>query len=151
MVKNREFGVRARQIGATIQRIREARGLDRAPVAAACGGMGADALRHIETGRSGSEGFIKLARLAEVLHSTPNELLGYESAERMQEDEAIRGLLEGVALAFGLPLERAAPLADTVLTVRDSPDIRNMGIPLRDSARIAGKVLAGRFLRQESG
>ena len=145
MANTREFRETAKRIGRAIERIRKQRGKSQAEVGAAYYGSGVDAIRKIEAGTSGSDGFVKLLKLAEILQSTPNDLLEV----RDSSEEAIRGLLEGIALAFDRPLEQAAPLAEILLKVLNSPDIRNTGIPLRDSARSVGSFEARQFLRKE--
>ena len=142
MTKTRADKEKAAKVGATILRIREARGMSREAVGAAYYGSGYDAIRKIEDGISGAEGFVKLAKLAEILRSSPNELLDW------QDQDAILGVMEGIALACGLPPEQASPLAELVLEVLNSPDIRNTGIPLRDIARTVGSFEARKFLRK---
>jgi hypothetical protein len=136
-----------KEIGRRIEAIRLERKMDRQEVGAAYYESGADAMRKIEDGTSGSDGFVKLARLAKVLRTTPNELLGFE----LIHQDGFRGVLEGIGLAIGLPLDRAVVLADTVLKVLNSPDIRSNGVPLRDSARSIVTYELRQFLRKERG
>jgi transcriptional regulator with XRE-family HTH domain len=145
MTNARGFRGTKDQVGKKIRAVREARGLSRAEVGAAYYGAGEDAIRKIEDGTSGSDGYVKLANMAQILKSTPNELLEFGEPDQ----EAIKGLLEGIAIAFGLPLGRAVALADTVLEVLNSEDIHSAGIPLRESARSVGLYEARQFLRKE--
>lgn len=144
MAATKDFRQEARRIGARIRQIREANKLGLEDVGRVYK-TGPDAIRHIEAGQSGSDGFVKLARLAIALKSTPNEILDFK---KIDERERFQGILEGVALAFGLPLTQAQALADIVLEALDSPDMGNAGLSAQDTARSIGAFVARRFLQR---
>ncbi len=92
--------------------------------------------------------YAKLAELATVLKSTPNEILGFPIGENR---EVVIGLLQGMAIALGKPLEQAVPLADIVAAKLDSPSVRSNHTSPRDSARtLAEDVIAQFFVPKQS-
>jgi transcriptional regulator with XRE-family HTH domain len=134
-METRQFRQRCAQIGARIRTLREAKGLSQAELGVQLS-LGGDAVRKWEGGIN-IDSYAELVDLVRALGCTPNDLfIDIAEVPGPPERDVIKGLLEGVCLALGRPLEQAQPLAEAALEVLDNPSVRNTGSPLRDSARI---------------
>jgi transcriptional regulator with XRE-family HTH domain len=145
MADTREFQQRCVEVGARIRAFREALGWSEAQLGERLS-LGPDAIRKAEKGGSGVTQFVKLAELARALGTTPNAILGIQE---MPERDAVMGLLQAAFVDRGMTLEQARPIAEAVLTVLDSPELRNAGIPLEDSTRSVGLYVIRQFLSRE--
>lgn len=134
------------EVGARIRDLREAKRMSQSELAARlC--LVPDAIRKLERGTSGAKQFIKLTEIAQILGTTPNQILGVqESLER----EAIRGVLEAIFLEFGKSLDDAKRLAECALSAMDSPAVRESSGPIADNARSQGLRLMGPCLRGQT-
>jgi hypothetical protein len=65
-------------------------------------GIKLDSLNKIRAGKSTTQ-YAKLVRMAELLHLSPNQLLGFNNGER----EVLTGALEGVFEGLGYPQDDA--------------------------------------------
>jgi transcriptional regulator with XRE-family HTH domain len=101
-------------------------------------GITLDALNRIRQGKSTVQ-YAKLVRMAEILHLSPNQLLGFDG-----EREVIKGALEGVFEGLGYPqLEGSVVIVLKVIDTHESGDRPH---DPHERARLIAK-----FLIQQSG
>jgi transcriptional regulator with XRE-family HTH domain len=99
-------------------------------------GVSPDAVRKAESGQNLAS-YIKIAKWARALGTTPNHILDFQEGER----EAFLGAIEGAFISRGMEVAQAEALAQIVIEVLDSPEVRTGGKSIRDNARIAAMIL----------
>lgn len=102
-------------IGARVNELRQRADLT-VPELAKRVGVTTDAIQRLMRGESATQ-YVKLIRLARVLNTTPNVLLGFN------EPGVIIAALEACFDALGMPEEQAVLLAETVGQVLQQPEI----------------------------
>ena len=99
---------------------------------------------------SSSVQFLKLRRLAEILETTPNHLLGVDEAEA-SNGERSRALLgaaiEAALRTLGnLKQEHAQALTQAILSIPDKPAIVSADLDEETAARTRAEIEAQRYL-----
>lgn len=87
--------------------------------------------------------FAKLANLAQILSTTPNDLLGFG---RSYQQERLLGAVQGAVQALGHSREEADEIASTVLEIIDRP--LDEGSNPQEQARIIANFLVRQYVVQ---
>lgn len=105
----------AEQIGQRVAELRKARGLSRKDLAAALGLAGESSVSEIENGRNNKK-FVQFGEIADILGTTPNDLLGFE-AMAPDDLDMMGAAIQVMLMEEGWPRERAEALVDIATEV----------------------------------
>ena len=136
-----ELDKKVEEIGLRIRSIMDANGLTEIDVGKR---YGAPANTIGKMLKGNSKQWAKLAYLAPALGTNPNEILGFPVGDAR---EAVKGLIEAVAMHFGRSTKEAASLAEDAAKALDSPAVRNSHTDLRGAARSVGIHIIGHRLK----
>lgn len=124
MSRKVEINPEAARIGDLIAAARDAKGMDNGTLAKKMG-RADSSIKKLITGEANGQ-FVKLAKLARALETTPNQLLGFGSNDGL-DAESVRLAFDAVLAALSVPQGRAELLKRTALSALQSPTL-----PLHD-------------------
>lgn len=138
----------AAEIGERIRGILKSRGVTVGLVADAMG-ISEDALRKIMQGNS-AKSYVKLAKLARALNTTPNEILGFPApiSSEALDPARLSGVITTLAERMSdLDPDEVRALVQVVLEVSKSPATPSSDVPTETEARIQSDFAVRQLLR----
>lgn len=141
MTRDDDLRRKAADIGARIDALVKADPRGQAGVAAELE-VEIEALKKVQAGKSNRQ-YAKLARVAAVLRTTPNHLLGFDGGT---ERELLRGAIEGAYTGLGFPAAEAREFAEVFLRLIDRCEADNLDPPSADRGRILADYLVREFV-----
>jgi transcriptional regulator with XRE-family HTH domain len=135
------------KIAARLRRLREARHLSNAEIAEQLG-MSTAGVKQIMQGLA-SRQMVKLADLARVLNTTPNQILGFDqAAESLVNGEYLQAVLEATMTNLDVPENEARAGAQSVIAMLQHPPVGNHHMSDADIARIQTGSVVRRLARE---
>jgi len=141
MVSAAELKSKAKEIADTIRQRMEDIGWTQADLAEKLGIKPNSVTKMLFGASTRTFAFAKLANLAEILSTTPNDLLGFG---RSYQQERLLGAVQGAVQALGHSREEADEIASTVLEIIDRP--LDEGSSPQEQARIIANFLIRQYV-----